>query len=514
MLDTRFKIFISAAVLLLVLSAVLPLVYIFSGGNTVFAAEPPAAETAVQTLAAIEGVEDEMRGIWIATVNNINFPSKQTLTASELAAELDGIVAFSKENGFNTILFQVRPAADALYKSEIFPASKFVSGSAGVTPDGGFDCLAYLLEAAHAEGIAVHAWVNPLRVTTGNTSYPQTDLSALPASSPAVQNPDWVVAYADGKLYFDAGIPAVRQLVADGVREICENYDVDGIIFDDYFYPYPSGDAEFDDADTFALYGENFEDIADFRRDNINRLVELCYDTVKDVDASIRFGVSPFGIWQNNDGQNGGSATRGLSAYDRIYCDALAWAKGGYVDYLAPQLYWSFDTAAAPFDTLAEWWSRALDGTGVTLYINHGAYRYADGGMASGEMQRQTEYVRDLYSCRGSLYYGYAALRDNAEGILSELHALFETEITCFNYVDDGSALTLDSYSDGDTTASASALICGRSNLAYPISVNGITPLRHKDGSYSITLALAVGDNLITVQNGEERIDILLTRKD
>lgn len=513
MLDTRFKIFISAAVLLLVLSAVLPLVYIFSGGNTVFAADVPAAENEVQTLAAVEGVEDEMRGIWIATVNNINFPTKQKLTASELAAELDGIVAFSKENGFNTILFQVRPAADALYKSEIFPASKFVSGSAGVTPDGGFDCLAYLLEAAHAEGIAVHAWVNPLRVTTGNTSYPQTDLSALPASNPAVQNPDWVVAYADGKLYFDAGIPAVRQLVADGVREICENYNVDGIIFDDYFYPYPSGDAEFDDADTFAEYGENFEDIGDFRRDNINRLVELCYNTVKDVDADIRFGVSPFGIWQNNDGQNGGSATRGLSAYDQIYCDALAWAEGGYVDYLAPQLYWSFDTAAAPFDTLADWWSRALDGTGVTLYINHGAYRYADGGMVSGEMQKQTEYVRDLYSCRGSLYYGYAALQDNAEGILTELHALFATEITCFDYVDSGS-LTLDSYSDGDTTASASALICGKSNLAYPISVNGITPLRHKDGSYSITLSLAVGDNLITVHNGAETIEILLTRKD
>lgn len=513
MLDTRFKICISAAVLLLVLSAVLPLLYIFGGGNTVFAAEPPAAEAGVHTLAAVEGVEEEMRGLWIATVNNINFPSKQKLSAAALAEELDGIVAFSKENGFNTILFQVRPAADALYKSEIFPASKFVSGSAGVSPDGGFDCLAYLLEKAHAEGIAVHAWVNPLRVTTGNASYPQTDLSALPASSPAVQNPDFVVPYADGKLYFDAGIPAVRQLVADGVREICENYDVDGIIFDDYFYPYPSGDAEFDDAETFAAYGENFEDIGDFRRDNVNRLIELCYNTVKDVDASIRFGVSPFGIWRNNDGQNGGSATRGLSAYDEIYCDALAWAEGGYVDYLAPQLYWSFETAAAPFGTLADWWSRALDGTGVTLYINHGAYRYADGGMASGEITKQVEHARELYSCRGSMYYGYAALKDNAQSILGELDSLFEAEITCFDYVDSGT-LTLDSYADGDTTSSAAALICGKSNLAYPISVNGITPLRQKDGSYSITLSLAAGDNLITVVNGEEKIEILLTRKD
>ncbi len=512
--ETRFKICISVAVLLLLLSAVLPLIYIFSGPGTAFAAEPPAVETAAQPLAAPTGVEDEMRGLWIATVNNINFPSKQKLTAAQLAAELDDIVAFSAENGFNTIFFQVRPAADALYASEIFPASKFVSGSSGTSPDGDFDCLAYLLERAHAEGIAVHAWINPLRVTTGNASYPQTDLAALPASSPAVQNPDWVVTYADGKLYFDAGIPAVRELIAAGVREVCEHYDVDGIIFDDYFYPYPSDNAEFDDAETFAVYGEGFENIGDFRRDNVNRLIELCYTTVKDVDADIRFGVSPFGIWQNSDGQNGGSATRGLEAYDAIYCDALAWARGGYVDYLAPQLYWSFDSTAAPFDTLAEWWSRALDGTGVTLYINHGAYRYADGGMSSGEMQRQTEYARSLYSCRGSMYYGYAALKNNADGILTELCDLFATEITYFDYVDDGSALTLDSYSDGDATSSATALICGKSNLAYPISVNGITPLRRKDGSYSITLALAAGDNLITVINGEEKLEILLTRND
>ena len=513
MLDTRFKIFISAAAFLLLLSAVLPFLLVFGGRSTVFAAEPAAAEGEERPLAMLSGVTDEMRGLWIATVNNINFPSKQKLSAADLAAELDAIVAFSKENGFNTILFQVRPAADALYASEIFPASKFVSGSAGIAPDGNFDCLAYLLERAHAEGIAVHAWVNPLRVTTGNATYPQTDLSALPASSPAVQNPDFVVAYADGKLYFDAGIPAVRQLVADGVREICENYDVDGIIFDDYFYPYPSGDAEFDDADTFAAYGENFADIADFRRESINRLIALCYGTIKEVDADIQFGVSPFGIWQNSDGENGGSATRGLSAYDAIYCDALAWAKGGYVDYLAPQLYWSFETAAAPFDTLAEWWSRALDGTGVTLYINHGAYRYADGGMESGEIARQTEYARELYSCRGSMYYGYAALRDNAGDILTEIASVFAKEITCFDYVDSGS-LSVDSYADGDTTSSCAALICGKSNLAYPVSVNGITPLRYKDGIYSITLSLAVGDNLITVVNGDEKIELILTREE
>jgi len=510
MKDYKWNILLAAACLLLVLCAVVPLAVLFGGGMESGAIEPPRAEAYPTPHPALTGEEDEMRGLWIATVNNINFPSRQSLSEKQLQKELDAIVAFANENGFNTILFQARPAADALYDSEIFPASKFVSGKAGTK--SGVDCLGYLTEAAHAEGIRVYAWVNPLRVTTGSAAYPQTDLAALPPSSPAVQNPDWVVPYADGKLYFDPGIPAVRALVSAGVREICENYPVDGIIFDDYFYPYPQSGAEFDDADTFAVYGEGFADIADFRRDSVNQLVELCYDTVKDVDETVVFGVSPFGIWRNSDGENGGSATRGLSAYDAIYCDALAWAKGGYVDFLAPQLYWNFETAAAPYGVLCEWWSRALDGTGVTLYINHGVYRYAEGGMPSGEITKQADAARKLYSVRGGMYYGYAALESNAGGVTDELKTVFASEIVYFDYIDDGVSLTLDTYKSGDT-AGESALIAGRSNLAYPISVNGITPLRLRDGSYSITLALAGGDNLITVVNGEERIEILLRRE-
>ena len=203
-------------------------------------------------------------------------------------------------------------------------------------------------------------------------------------SSPAAKHPEYTVAYSDGKLYFDVGIPDVRELVALGVREICEGYEVDGIIFDDYFYPYPHLGKDFEDSETVETYGGGFESVADFRRESVNSLIKLCYDTVKEVNDDISFGVSPFGIWQNFDGTNGGSLTNGLSAYSEIYCDALAWANGGYVDYLAPQIYWSFENANAPFDTLAEWWSRALDGTGVKLYINYGVYKYDEGEMKSG----------------------------------------------------------------------------------------------------------------------------------
>lgn len=510
--EKKLNILLSCAMLLLVLSAALPLVLIFSGQTVAAAPELAAEQTAPVPLAALGDADAEMRGLWIATVNNINFPSRQGMSASALAAELDGIVDFAAENGFNAIFFQVRPAADALYRSSLFPASKFISGKAGEAPDGDFDCLGHLTRAAHEKQIAVHAWVNPLRVTTGSAAYPQTDRTALPADSYAATHPDAVVAYADGKLYFNAGLPEIRQLVADGVREICENYAVDGIIFDDYFYPYPVDGAVFDDDAAYTAYGADCADRADFRRDSINKLVRACYDAVKETDQDIRFGVSPFGIWKNGDGENGGSATRGLSAYDAIYCDALAWVEGGYVDYLAPQLYWSFDTASARYDTLCEWWNRALDASGVDLYINHGAYRYAEGAMESGELTRQTEYARDLYAYRGSLYYGYTALRDNAGGVTDEVKALFSKAISYPDYTDDGSLPTLAAVQDGAHVTDASLTLVGASNPAYAVSINGITPYRKKDGSFTLTLSLRDGDNLITVQNGAAKLELIVTK--
>lgn len=512
MRDTRFNILLSCAALLLLISAALPFMLLFSGQTVAAAPVLPAAE---ELPAALDGIGDaavEMRGLWIATVNNLNFPSRQGLRAAELTAELDAIVEFAAASGFNAILFQVRPAADALYHSALFPASRFVSGTAGEVPDGNFDCLGYLVEAAHAKEIAVHAWVNPLRVTAGSATYPETDRAALPQGSYAAEHPETVVAYADGKLYFNAGLPEVRQLIADGVREICEGYAVDGIIFDDYFYPYPVEGAFFDDDAAFAAYGAAYADRADFRRDSVNLLIEACYNAVKAVDPTLRFGVSPFGIWQNSDGTNGGSATRGLSAYDEIYCDALAWVRGGYVDYLAPQIYWSFDTAAAGYATLCDWWNRALDSSGVALYINHGAYRYAEGTMTEGEMTRQTEYARALYAYRGSFYYGYTAMRDNVGGVCDEVKALFEKQIYYPDYADDGSLPVLSSVYDGMHVTDTVLTLTGTSNLAYPVSVNGITPYRKKDGSFTLTLALHDGNNLITVQNGTVRSELIVVK--
>ena len=377
--------------------------------------EPPHEEAA----AAVE----HMRGVWIASVSNIDFPSAPDLTKEQLESELDSIVDTADAAGLNAVFFQVRPSADALFASDIFPVSRYMSTGGTLT----LDALEYLCAAAHKKGIAVHAWINPLRVAAGG------DIDSLPDNSPAKKNPAWVVKYADGKLYFDCGREEVRKLICDGIKEIVENYDVDGVVFDDYFYPYPkyiqasdgtSALAEFDDGDTFAEYGRDFDDIGDWRRDNVNKLVRGAYETVKSADEHCAFGVAPFGIWKNGYGDESGSETRGSQSYYDIYCDTVAWIEGGYVDYVAPQLYWRESESAAPYDALCDWWSSTVEekGDGIKLIICHAAYRYEDDWEnPAGTMLSQLRYASEKNVYSGSVFYGYEEIRDNLHGIRDEL---------------------------------------------------------------------------------------------
>lgn len=371
----------------------------------------------------------DVRGIFIASACNINFPSKPELSASELQGELDEIISICLATNINSIYFQARPSADALYKSEIFPTSEFLTGMQGAPLPDSFDPLKYLVTAAHEKGIAVHAWVNPLRVTVGTAASPRQDVSALAVGHPARENPEYTIAYADGRLYFDCGNPEVRALIVESVAEIAENYDVDGIIFDDYFYPYPTRDssgniASFDDSVSFAKYGGGTSE-ADWRRDNVNRMIEGCYNAIKAVREDCEFGVAPFGIWQNDDGTNGGSQTSGLESYSAIYCDPTAWIEGGYIDYIAPQIYWQFSNSVAPYDVLACWWSEVVEDTEVKLLISHGVYNYETWESPENELRLQIELARTLESYRGSILYGYAALKRNASGLFEETRAVF-----------------------------------------------------------------------------------------
>ncbi len=447
----------------------------------------------------------EMRGVFIATAYNIDFPSKRELDADELAAELDSIVDTVEDANCNAIFFQVRAAADAMYDSEIFPVSEFLTGEIdGELPDG-FDPFSYLINIAHKRGIEVHAWVNPLRVTRGGTpAAPKTDTEALAKTSPARLSPYLTVAYA-GELYFDPGLPESRALVAAGVTELVRNYDIDGIIFDDYFYPYPETDTEgdelqFDDAETYARYGGDVE-LADWRRQNINTMVKMCYDAIKAVDVTCRFGVAPFGIWQNDNGENGGSATLGMEAYSAICCDALAWVAGGYVDYIAPQIYWNFSKESAPFGVLADWWSTKLDGTGVDLYVSHAAYKYGTDEWrvadAVDEITAQIDHARKLISYRGSIMYGYAEIKADTEGVFTELKKTFTTDIIYASPIENGETVRIVSHVHGEKTDADAVTLVGVSDPTATVQFNGEKICRQRDGGFTLTVELHDGKNYL-----------------
>ncbi len=445
---------------------------------------------------------DEHRGVYIATAYNIDFPSKSGLDADALAEELDAIVDTVDKIGANAIYFQVRPNSDALYDSELFPVSSYLTGKPdGELPDG-FDPLLYLVKAAHAREIEVHAWINPLRVTRGSLTNPKTDVTALAEMHPARLSPYMTVEYA-GELYYNPALPEVRALVSAGITEIVQNYDVDGILFDDYFYPYPETDEngaeiEFDDADEYALLGGS-KSLDDWRRANINALVKSSYEAVKEANADCRFGVAPFGIWQNKSGDNGGSATLGMEAYKSIYCDALAWAEGGYVDYIAPQIYWSFSQENAAYDVIADWWNSRLDGTGVELYISHAAYRYGtDSWTEAGvvdEMTAQLRYARGLMTYKGSLMYGYAEVRDNIDGIGDELAAIYSDAVVYADSISTGGSVAVTSPEYASKTDKAEISLYCKSDPTVTVTYGGEPVSRRKDGSFILDVTLRDGEN-------------------
>lgn len=357
---------------------------------------------------AAQPAQDGMRGVWVSSVANIDYPSQQGLSADQLKSEADTILNNIAAMGLNTVFLQVRPSADALYQSALFPWSRYVSGTAGQAPDGDFDVLAYWVEGAHSRGLQLHAWLNPYRITRDG----KEELDALPETSPAKQHPEWVVEY-EGNYYFNPGLPAVQQLVVDGAAEIVRNYDVDGIHLDDYFYP----GTDFNDAAAYARYGDDFDDIGDWRRDNVNTLIASLDETVHAINPELSFGVSPAGIWDNKADNPKGSDTNGRSSYREIYCDSVEWVKRGTVDYICPQLYWSIGYEIADFEVLVDWWQDIVSTSDVALYIGIGAYRAAeaepgDVWYGTAELERQLDMLDNSIDIQGEVFFSYASLME------------------------------------------------------------------------------------------------------
>ena len=442
----------------------------------------------------------EMRGVWIASVGNINFPSQPGLDAQSLMAELDSIIQNVKSVGLNAVFFQVRPSADSLYLSDIFPTSAYLTGVQGKEQAQGFDPLAYMLQACHQNGIELHAWINPYRVSNNSTS-----LDVLADNNPAKLHPEYVVAYDDGKLYFNPGLPEVRQLIVDGVCEVLNKYPaINGIHFDDYFYPYPVGNAEFNDIATYEASGSTLS-LADWRRQNVNTLIKDTYNAIKAINPDCRFGVSPFGIYANNGSPTPvkGSETNGLESYISLYCDPVSWANEGIVDYLAPQIYWQFSTSSSAYDTLCRWWNANLDGTGVDLYIGHAAYKASD--YATNEIPIQVDFARNLLTYKGSVFYGYSDLVQNTKNMADGLRKLYEQNIYYTNAVSTGESVQINYPENGTKQSVSATYLLGSSDPAYPVEYAGSKISRTKDGYFSLFSNLNYGKNYFQLlQNGKE----------
>lgn len=305
---------------------------------------------------------DKLRGVWVSTVANLDYPSVPTTDASALRSQADSILDECLNLGMNAVFLQVRPSSDAIYPSKLYPYSAYLTGNQGTSPSDKLDPLAYWIDGAHSRGMQLHAWINPYRVSTDANV-------VLSPDNPAKKHPDWVITYRNA-LYFDPGIPEAKEYVINGIKEIVENYDVDGIHFDDYFYP----GSDFDDSASYSKYGKN-ADKADWRRSNTNALIRETGEAIRSSGKNIRFGVSPSGIWANKGTMENGSNTTGASAYFDMYADTLKWAKENYVDYIAPQIYWYNGFKAADYKTLCEWWQNELKDSKTDLYIGLADYR-------------------------------------------------------------------------------------------------------------------------------------------
>ena len=367
--------------------------------------------------------EDELRGIWVASVINLDYPSSPTTSAEELRNQIDIILNNIEAWGFNAVFLQVRPCSDALYESEIYPWSAYLTGSQGMAPSSGFDPLDYWVAESHKRNLELHAWINPFRIT-----HDLSEWENLSAESPAKLHTEWTVKYNDN-FYFDPALPQVRQLIIDGAVELVENYDVDGIHMDDHFYP----GTDFDDASSYAVYGADFMDIGDWRRNNINLLIQNMSKSLHDSNPDVVFGIAPAGIWASKSQNPAGSdTTNSYSSYYNLYADTKHWVESGWLDYIAPQLYWEIGHETSDFTTLLHWWADVVAAAenDTKLYIGLADYLTAEAASSKDPWYNGAEIIRQINACNaapeveGMIHFRYQFIAESSvlQQILSQAY--------------------------------------------------------------------------------------------
>ena len=358
---------------------------------------------------AAQPTKHEFRGAWIATVFNLDWP--RAATPAEQQAELLLMLDRLKEAGINAVFIQVRSACDALYDSPLEPWSFWLTGRQGAAPDPWYDPLAFAVREAHRRGMELHAWFNPYRAQAS---------SAYEASADHVTrtHPEWILQFGQLRT-LDPGRSAVRNYVTRVIVDVARRYDIDGVHFDDYFYPYPPNQISTEDAATFAEESRGFASLSEWRRDNVNIFIAQVADSLRALKPALKFGVSPFGIWKNGVPEG----IHGLDSYDVIFADPTAWLAAGTVDYLVPQLYWPFG-GPQDYDKLASWWAEQVRGR--HLYTGHALYR-ADSETNAGtlfspeEIPGQVRFNRGSPDIQGSVFFRARNLTHHSSQGFAEL---------------------------------------------------------------------------------------------
>ncbi|MDI3407119.1 glycoside hydrolase family 10 protein [Streptomyces cavernicola] len=367
-----------------------------------------------------DGGPSELRGMWLASVDNRDWPSQPGLSAAQQRAELIAYLDVAVQRRLNTVFFQVRPSADALWPSPYEPWSVFLTGVQGQDP--GWDPLGAAVEEAHRRGLELHAWFNPYRVAI------HTDLAQLAPTHPARLHPEWVVPYG-GKLYYNPGIPEVRRFVQDAMLDAVRRYRIDAVHWDDYFYPYPVAGEVFDDDEAYARYGAGFPDRASWRRHNIDLLVHEMAARVRWARPGVRFGISPFGVWRNSSTDPLGSDTSaGVQTYDHLFADTRSWVREGWIDYVVPQLYWNIGFPAADYAKLLPWWAEVARGTRVQLYLGEALYKAGDPAQPApwqdpGELSRHLTLASEVPEVRGHSFFSAKEVATDPFGAMARVVA-------------------------------------------------------------------------------------------
>ncbi len=366
---------------------------------------------------AINPQKKEFRGVWIATINNVDWPSAPGLPVETQKRELKELIERIEQLNLNVVIFQVRPASDAFYPSDTEPWSYFLTGKQGTAPSPAFDPLGFAIDLCHSKGMELHAWFNPFRVR--NMGYYKLD----PASF-AARNPQYILEY-DRKLFFDPGIPQVRSNVIKVIMEVVCKYNIDAIHFDDYFYPYPVNGKKFPDQKSFLQYGKKYypKGLNDWRRENINQFIAALHDSIKTVKPFLKLGISPFGVWRNkSDDPDGSPGVKATTSYDDLYADVMKWLANDWIDYVVPQLYWEQGNRFGDFKALTKWWNDHC--FGKPLYLGQALYKSTGVDKTfinPTEITEQIAILRKFENVGGFALYSASHLARLSETALNDL---------------------------------------------------------------------------------------------